>query len=158
MRTNRLMLMTPSDMTLAMKVVIVMKPSTTHAPADSGQWPYKMAITVVGMLMADTSRSAVLRHKMRALDVVFSERSRQMIIHRETLPIKAAAAITDRMLASIMRCMEDSALPVDSKLLPFPPKNSLTFRSEGNKSLPEVKNLPWVPLKVSSPKLAVVEV
>ena len=56
-----------------------------------------------GILMADTSRSAVLKHSTSEFDVVHRCFDVVITIHNEILPIKATMQMMVRIVASIIR-------------------------------------------------------
>ena len=94
------MLITPSDMTLAMNVTMVKKPNTTQAASLNIHRPDMMLMILTGMLMAETRMSAALRPRTRALEGVRRERFEQTMYHREKFPTKAMIHMAVSMAAS----------------------------------------------------------
>lgn len=79
-------LMRPSDMTLATNVSMVRKPNAWQVMAEKTQRPLTTVISVNGMVMVDTKRSAPLRQSTSPFEVVLKGRLSKTMAQSERLP------------------------------------------------------------------------
>lgn len=97
------MLMLHNDITLVTRVSMFVNPKNLQISSPHGQPPINRLITVTGVLITATNRSAVVRPRINMLVMVLSSRFLLMIIHKVVFPRMAPKETTVNRHPSTMR-------------------------------------------------------